>query len=1058
MSMKIFTGLQDFLGIYDSPSSPTPIEEQPQTPLVSAELPPLIVTNTATSPCSLPSSTLLTDSNSTESTNITSRDNSIKFKTKSNLDDADAVEKIRHCSHNRSVHFPDIIVTDFYEAPKNVFIEKKNNDVSAIGIGYLNACKRLMVEPIQAVQQQISCFHHVLGVRQECLSLKGHRLSPSDLECLEEIFSKVQFDMLDFEYTFLNDDSAVCLGEMLEFYDSALKLNLSFNNHINLRGWQAICKAIKDVYFHSPYLFCSAPSIQYLDLRYTSLSDRSFPVLSRALRSQSSLTVLHLENVSLAGKNLILIGCALKENTTLRELYLGENNLQPADGAHIYQLIITSVSLQLLDLRNNQLQDGGLRHICDALKHRSTIESSSLSALVLWNNKITHNGMELMAHALNENNKLETLNIGSNKLSLEGIAALKPALQRNCTLQRLGLQATNLNCQCAIVLAECLADNKVMVRLDLRDNPQIGSAGLLALHLAMKMNTSMTLLNLDTTAARSSSSKIQEYQEQFMVYYDEIKMFCERNKEIALKKLSANANVLEDNTVSEKPNVEGFNNEYEGESVKEDSTRKEDWDGKPEVFEQNSISAKNNAVWLLNRSSSLTCAETIDDIPERVAQMSHSLSLIEEVPESVTTIKRNSDGSHHPVLFVKHELSKCPSLPLISVSNHQEGVTSSTGSKISKRFTVSTSSLNATNPRDVSRVKSRFKVERISTAIQKATKAKSDECIPSQLSLNESSADKRQESEFLIGDSAIKKKVEDLVAKESNKKHGSSTIIGQDSRNHEAGSDAVSGTNSGELLTNERIGLADVSLNCEVETRNSENQSFADTEVEGKEICCDIRIENKSSEQVMVVKDYFNVGQNDSFCGNIHSSSAVTVQRELRPSECHKAVAKAKVSERFELDLGIKKLPVSSEKCLIRLEQEANNSESSAVIKPVILLDTILENQKSETEVVVREVLRDIVNYVVYEMGGDGLSDFQNVSYVSTIVSSPLCSPFTSRSLVSTSRNFTHDQESDEDVIRGITRSLVREVLLHEKKTLRLNLEKKRASLFVTPTVNVSNS
>lgn len=48
--------------------------------------------------------------------------------------------------------------------------------------------------------------------------------------------------------------------------------------------------------------------MQYLNLRYTSLSDRAVPVLARALRSQSSLTILHLENVSLSGRNLILIG------------------------------------------------------------------------------------------------------------------------------------------------------------------------------------------------------------------------------------------------------------------------------------------------------------------------------------------------------------------------------------------------------------------------------------------------------------------------------------------------------------------------------------------------------------------------------------------------------------------------------------------------------------------------------------------------------------------------------------------------------------------------------
>lgn len=58
------------------------------------------------------------------------------------------------------------------------------------------------------------------------------------------------------------------------------------------------------------------------------------------------------------------------------------------------------------------------------------------------------------------------------------------------------------------MLAECLADNKIMVRVDLRDNAQVGSAGLLALHLAMKMNTSITLLNLDNSCAKSSSVKV----------------------------------------------------------------------------------------------------------------------------------------------------------------------------------------------------------------------------------------------------------------------------------------------------------------------------------------------------------------------------------------------------------------------------------------------------------------------------------------------------------------------------------------------------------------------
>ncbi|VDN58921.1 unnamed protein product [Dracunculus medinensis] len=374
---------------------------------------------------------------------------------------------------------------------------------------YKQACQRFSIMPIQAVEKQIMVFKFFF--------------IPSFSFMI--IFStRVQFDTIDFEHTNMDDDAAVCLAEMLDFYDSAVKLNLSFNKQIKLRGWQALFKCV---------------SLKLLNLRYTSFSEQAVPSLARALKTQPSLTILHLENVSLSGKNLLLLVCALKTNNVLRELYLGDNNLHPTDGAHLYQLILSNTSLQMLDLRNNQLQDGGLMHICDALKHKDVAQKSALSALVLWNNGITSNGMESMAIALKKNAKLKTLNIGSNKLSFEGILALKPALMVNLSLQRLGLQATNL-CS-AIVLAECIADNHMLVRVDLRDNARIGSAGLLALHLAMKMNTSITLLNLDYTCTNSNKIK---YQDQFKHYFDEIKSFCDRNRQTALEKLSVQSSSI----------------------------------------------------------------------------------------------------------------------------------------------------------------------------------------------------------------------------------------------------------------------------------------------------------------------------------------------------------------------------------------------------------------------------------------------------------------------------------------------------------------------------------
>lgn len=49
-------------------------------------------------------------------------------------------------------------------------------------------------------------MHRIAGIRQETLSLKGERVSHVVMETLEEIFKLVQFDTLDFEYTFLDDE------------------------------------------------------------------------------------------------------------------------------------------------------------------------------------------------------------------------------------------------------------------------------------------------------------------------------------------------------------------------------------------------------------------------------------------------------------------------------------------------------------------------------------------------------------------------------------------------------------------------------------------------------------------------------------------------------------------------------------------------------------------------------------------------------------------------------------------------------------------------------------
>ncbi|VDO40845.1 unnamed protein product [Onchocerca flexuosa] len=145
MSMKFFAGLQDFLGLYDTSSSSTEQQQQEeqQLALSTSTTAPTSAAVVVTAGSSLLSPPLVSSVNSDP---IKSEGNSLKYISdiinshttvqrehqqllqKLTLDDSkeitNAEEKIQQCSHKRNVHFPDVIVTDFYDAPTNFFCNK----------------------------------------------------------------------------------------------------------------------------------------------------------------------------------------------------------------------------------------------------------------------------------------------------------------------------------------------------------------------------------------------------------------------------------------------------------------------------------------------------------------------------------------------------------------------------------------------------------------------------------------------------------------------------------------------------------------------------------------------------------------------------------------------------------------------------------------------------------------------------------------------------------------------------------------------------------------------
>ncbi|KAM6228741.1 protein phosphatase 1 regulatory subunit 37 isoform 1-T2 [Spheniscus humboldti] len=401
--------------------------------------------------------------------------------------------------------------------PKDPWRHAQNVTVDEIMTAYKQACQKLNCKQIPKLLKQIQEFKD-LAPRIDCLDLKGEKLDYKACEALEEIFKRVQFKIVDLEQTSLDEDGASALFDMIEYYESATHLNISFNKHIGTRGWQA-----------AAHMMRKTNCLQYLDARNTPLLDHSAPFVARALRISSSLVVLHLENASLSGRPLMLLATALKMNMNLRELYLADNKLNGLqDSAQLGNLLKFNCYIQILDLRNNHILDSGLAYICEGLKE----QRKGLVTLVLWNNQLTHTGMAYLGMTLPHTQSLETLNLGHNPIGNEGVRNLKNGLIGNRSVLRLGLASTKLTCEGAVAVAEFIAESPRLLRLDLREN-EIKTGGLMALSLALKVNHSLLRLDLDREPKKESVKSFIETQKALLA---EIQNGCKRNFILAKEK------------------------------------------------------------------------------------------------------------------------------------------------------------------------------------------------------------------------------------------------------------------------------------------------------------------------------------------------------------------------------------------------------------------------------------------------------------------------------------------------------------------------------------------
>ncbi|XP_044059962.1 protein phosphatase 1 regulatory subunit 37 [Siniperca chuatsi] len=543
----------------------------------------------------------------------------------------------KHKPSGKKVTFPsdEDIVSGAVE-PKDPWRHAQNVTVEEIISSYKQACQKLNCKPIPKVLKQIQELKD-LTQRNECLDLKGEKLDYKACESLEEILKRVQFKVIDLEQTNLDEDGASALFDMIEYYESATHLNISFNKHIGTRGWQAAAHMLK-----------KTSSLQYLDARNTPLLDHSAPFVARALRISGSLAILHLENAGLSGRPLMLLATALKMNMNLRELYLADNKLNGLqDSAQLGNLLKFNYNIQILDLRNNHILDSGLAYVCEGLKE----QRKGLVTLVLWNNQLTHNGMGYLAAALPCTQSLETLNLGHNSVGNEGVHKLKDGLIGNRSVLRLGLASTKLSCEGAVAVAEFIAESPRLLRLDLREN-EIKTGGLMALSLALKVNTSLLRLDLDREPKKETVKSFIETQRALLA---EIQNGCKRNFILAKEKEETDEKMRQSASMAEIATEDGTREEEEEEPATEEKGNK----GSKEEVEEGETKGNEG------QTSSQSGASSETSVPQMILE---SDSDTEDEEEEVVTKSSSTSNSSTRLNQTAPQTQTGVAEPLLSAS------------------------------------------------------------------------------------------------------------------------------------------------------------------------------------------------------------------------------------------------------------------------------------------------------------------------------------------------------------------------------------------------------
>ncbi|KAL0081645.1 hypothetical protein F4703DRAFT_1918157 [Phycomyces blakesleeanus] len=334
----------------------------------------------------------------------------------------------------------------------------------------------------------------------------------ADVLCLDFGLKELILNNCDLE-----DDTIKVLLHSLLLTDTLCELSLMDNKKIKTTGFKYVAVYIK-----------GASKLQILNLTSTIPDKKAIGYLAQALigtptSASPSLSSLILDNCGLKLPLLETLAAGIRQSTCLRHLSLRYNRinyqgamwvgvmLRDYDDNRLYQRGLESLAIDTNELRQ------GVQYIAQALRRNKSLLSLSMNDC-----KIDTKGCMFIGEALKYNQSLKTLSLSYNSLgqpTTDGVVAIRQALYVNQSLKELSLAATELGSEAAIALAECLPENSALNRLDVSKNPSIDIAGLLSLSTAIKINYTLTFLDVNIPPNDRDLAKIQS----------DIAAYCTRN-------------------------------------------------------------------------------------------------------------------------------------------------------------------------------------------------------------------------------------------------------------------------------------------------------------------------------------------------------------------------------------------------------------------------------------------------------------------------------------------------------------------------------------------------